>query len=62
MPHCPALAAGDCRAAAMALARSGTLLLGAPQAPARVARQASAVHCLHRQYGPSPPGEHTAHP
>eukprot|EP00969_Alexandrium_andersonii_P092382 4078904-Alexandrium_andersonii.AAC.1 len=62
MFHCAARVAGDCLAAAMALARSNTLLLGASHVPARAARQASPVHWPHRQYGPSPPGEHTVHP
>eukprot|EP00969_Alexandrium_andersonii_P212620 9388347-Alexandrium_andersonii.AAC.1 len=62
MFHWAARVAGDCLAAAMALARSSTLRLGASQVPVRVARHASAAHCPQRQYGPSPPGEHAAHP
>eukprot|EP00969_Alexandrium_andersonii_P111984 4946240-Alexandrium_andersonii.AAC.1 len=60
--HCAARVGGDCLAAATALARSSTFWLGPSQVLALVALQASPVHWPQRQYGPSPPGEHTVRP
>eukprot|EP00969_Alexandrium_andersonii_P201375 8897802-Alexandrium_andersonii.AAC.1 len=62
MPHRPARAEADCRAAPTAQARSTTLPQGPSQVPAWAARPASADHCPCRLAGSLPAGEQTAQP